>query len=135
MSHELLLNLGLMWPLEAIKVWGHTPYPRDLHPYTKRPIWGSSRGSNHPGSYPFLLIIIRVENLNSNQTKPPIKTLLVLTRPLSYAVRRPTKKRPKKPHPLPPHPYIYIYEYWTCSLQRKVKIAENLNNDQTKHLI
>ena len=41
------------------------------------------------------------------------------------------KNGQKMPPPLPPT-LIYIYEYWTCSLQRKVKIAENLNNDQTK---
>ena len=42
-------------------------------------------------NFPFLLIIIWVENLNSNQTKPPFLTWFMLTWPLWHAVRRPPK--------------------------------------------
>ena len=80
----------------------------------------------------FLLIILRVENLNSNQTKPLIYVWLVSQWPLYYGVRRPTKKRPPPPYKKWLHWHIYIDEHWNFPLYLIIIWVESLNSNQTK---
>ena len=83
-------------------------------------------------NFPFLLIIIWAESLNSSQTKPSISICFMLSWPLCHAAIWPPKKWPPPPYKKWPQWHIYIDEHWNFPFLLIIIWAESLNSNQTK---